>query len=255
MSRFTTWLAERAAARDEAGLTRRLFASDSAGPMVDLAGNDYLGLSRHPRVVAAAVAAAQRHGAGAAASRLVTGTLSIHDELEQALADFMGFPAALAFSTGYHANLAVVSALADADTLIVSDAHVHASMIDACRLARGAVQVVPHNDVGAVDRFLAGRTQQRALVLVETIYSVLGDAAPVAELADVCARQDAVLVADEAHALGVCGPEGRGLLQASGLTDTQHVVGTVTLSKSLGAPGGGVLATPAVREHLVNTAR
>jgi 8-amino-7-oxononanoate synthase len=255
MSSFTDWLAESAAARESSGLTRRLFASDAAGPMIDLAGNDYLGLSRHPRVVAGATGAAARYGAGAGASRLVTGTLTIHDELEHALADFTGFPAALALSTGYHANLAVVSALADADTLIVSDAHVHASMIDACRLSRGTVAVVPHNDVGAVERFLAGRTQPRALVLVETIYSVLGDAAPVDELADVCRRYDAVLVADEAHALGVSGVAGRGLLRDAGLAGLDHVVGTLTLSKSLGAQGGAVLATPAVREHLVNTAR
>jgi 8-amino-7-oxononanoate synthase len=255
MTRFTDWLAGRASAREEAGLTRRLFASDVADPMIDLAGNDYLGLSRHPRVVAGAVAAAQRYGAGAGASRLVTGTLTIHDDLENALADFTGFPAGLAFSTGYHANLAAVSALADADTLIVSDAHVHASMIDACRLSRGTVTVVPHNDVGAVERFLAARTQARAVVLVETIYSVLGDAAPVAELADVCARHDAVLVADEAHAIGVCGRDGRGLLHEAGLAGQDHVVATLTLSKSLGAQGGAVLATGAVREHLVNTAR
>ncbi|MGY2874707.1 8-amino-7-oxononanoate synthase [Marmoricola sp. URHA0025 HA25] len=255
MSEFTRWLDERAAAREEAGLTRRLFASDAGDPMIDLAGNDYLGLSRHPRVVAGAVDAATRHGAGAGASRLVTGTLGVHEDLERELAAFTGFPAALALSTGYHANLAVVSALGDADTLIVSDAHVHASMIDACRLSRGTVQVVPHNDVGAVERFLAGRTQPRAVVLVETIYSVLGDAAPVAELADVCARHDALLVADEAHALGVCGREGRGLLHEAGLAGNDHVVATLTLSKSLGSQGGAVLATPAVREHLVNTAR
>lgn len=255
MTRFTDWLAERAAAREGAGLTRRLFASDSAGPMIDLAGNDYLGLARHPRVVAGAVTAAQRYGAGAGASRLVTGTLTVHEELEESLAVFTGFPTALVLSTGYHANLAAVSALVDADTLIVSDAHVHASMIDACRLSRGAVQVVPHNDVGAVERFLAARSQARAVVLVETIYSVLGDAAPVAELADVCARHDAVLVADEAHALGVCGSGGRGLLHAAGLTGEDHVVATLTLSKSLGSQGGAVLATAAVRDHLVNTAR
>jgi 8-amino-7-oxononanoate synthase len=259
MSRFTEWLAERAATREASGLTRRLFASDAVpgpdGPMIDLAGNDYLGLSRHPRVVTAAVAAAQAYGAGAGASRLVTGTLTVHDELERDLAAFTGFPAALAFSTGYHANLSAVAALADAETLVVSDAHVHASMIDACRLARGQVQVVPHNDVAAVERFLAGRTQPRALVLVETIYSVLGDAAPVAELADVCRRHDAVLVADEAHALGVCGVGGRGLLHAAGLNGEDHVVATLTLSKSLGSQGGGVLATAAVRDHLVNTAR
>jgi 8-amino-7-oxononanoate synthase len=258
MSSFTDWLAERAAAREVAGLTRRLFASDAEdgpGTMIDLAGNDYLGLSRHPRVVDAAAAAARRHGAGAGASRLVTGTLTVHEDLERALADFTGFPEALAFSTGYHANLAVVSALADADTLIVSDAHVHASMIDACRLSRGTVAVVPHNDVGAVERFLSTRTQPRALVLVETIYSVLGDAAPVAELADVCRRHDAVLVADEAHALGVSGVSGRGLLHEAGLGGADHVVATLTLSKSLGSQGGAVLATSAVRQHLVNVAR
>jgi 8-amino-7-oxononanoate synthase len=206
-------------------------------------------------VVDAASDAARRHGAGAGASRLVTGTLTVHEDLERALADFTGFPEALVLSTGYHANLATVSALADADTLIVSDAHVHASMIDACRLSRGTVAVVPHNDVGAVERFLAGRTQPRALVLVETIYSVLGDAAPVAELADVCRRHDAVLVADEAHALGVSGLNGRGLLHEAGLGGADHVVATLTLSKSLGSQGGAVLATAAVREHLVNVAR
>jgi 8-amino-7-oxononanoate synthase len=255
VTRFTEWLAESARAREGAGLTRRLFASDEAGPMIDLAGNDYLGLSHEPRVVAAAVAAAEKYGAGATASRLVTGTLSVHEDLERDLAAFTGFPAAHAFSTGYHANLSAVAALADADTLIVSDAHVHASMIDATRLARGAVQVVPHNDVGAVERFLAARVQARAVVLVETIYSVLGDAAPVAELADICARHDAVLVADEAHALGVCGAGGRGLLHAAGLAGADHVVATLTLSKSLGSQGGAVLATAAVRDHLVNTAR
>jgi 8-amino-7-oxononanoate synthase len=255
MTRFTDWLADRAGAREEAGLARRLFASDATGPLIDLAGNDYLGLSSDPRVVAGAVSAAQRYGAGAGASRLVTGTLTIHDELEHALADFTGFPAALAFSTGYHANLAAVSALADGDTLVVSDAHVHASMIDACRLSRGAVAVAPHNDVGAVERFLAGRTQARAVVLVETIYSVLGDAAPIAELADLCERHEAVLLADEAHAIGVCGQGGRGLLHDAGLAGRDHVVATLTLSKSLGAQGGAVLATPAVRDHLVNTAR
>ncbi|MCW2783953.1 MAG: 8-amino-7-oxononanoate synthase [Marmoricola sp.] len=254
-SRFEDWLGERATAREQAGLVRRLFASDTAGPMLDLAGNDYLGLARDPRVVAAAAKAAEEYGAGAGASRLVTGTLSVHDQLEAALAAFTGFPSALVLSTGYHANLATVAALADVDTLIVSDAHVHASMIDACRLSRGTVRVVPHNDVTAVEHALAERSQPRALVLVESIYSVLGDAAPLAALAEVCARHEAVLVADEAHALGVCGPGGRGLLYEAGLAGQPHVIATITLSKSLGAQGGAVLATEAVRDHLVNTAR
>jgi 8-amino-7-oxononanoate synthase len=253
-SSFTAWLASQAADRAERGLTRRLVHSD-AEPLLDLAGNDYLGLARDPRVVAGAVAAAQSYGAGAGASRLVSGTLTIHTELEQQVAAFTGFPAALAFSTGYHANLSVVQALADPDTLVVSDAHVHASLIDACRLSRAVVTVTPHNDVAAVARALAGRRQRRALVLAETIYSVLGDAAPIAELAEAAAAGDAVLIADEAHALGVAGPGGRGLLAAHGLAGQPDVVATGTLSKSFGSQGGLVLGLPAVREHLVNRAR
>jgi 8-amino-7-oxononanoate synthase len=253
-SSFPAWLAEQATDRAERGLARQLAHADEQR-LLDLAGNDYLGLARDPRVVAGAVAAAQAYGAGAGASRLVSGTLSIHTELEQAMAAFAGFPAALAFSTGYHANLSVVQALADSDTLIVSDAHIHASMIDACRLARATVTVTPHNDVAAVARALAGRSQRRALVLVETIYSVLGDAAPLAELAELVAANDAVLIADEAHALGVAGPGGRGLLAANGLAGRRDVVATGTLSKSFGSQGGLALGSAAVREHLVNRAR
>jgi len=253
-SSFPAWLAAQAADRASRGVTRQLVHSDSER-LLDLAGNDYLGLARDPRVVAGAVEAARSYGAGASASRLVSGTLSIHTELEREMAAFTGFPAALAFSTGYHANLSVVQALADSDTLIVSDAHIHASLIDACRLSRAAVTVTAHNDVAAVARALAGRSQHRALVLAETIYSVLGDAAPVAELAELVAASDAVLIADEAHALGVAGPGGSGLLAAHGLTGRPDVVATGTLSKSFGSQGGLVLGLPALREHLVNRAR
>jgi 8-amino-7-oxononanoate synthase len=254
-SSFQNWLAAQAADREERGLTRRLAESDRGEPLLDLAGNDYLGLARDSRVVAGAVAAAHAYGAGATASRLVSGTLSIHTRLEQAVAAFTGFGSALVFSSGYHANLSVVQALTDHDTLVVSDEHVHASMIDACRLARATVTVTPHNDIAALRRVLAGRSQRRALVLVETIYSVLGDAAPVAELAALAAAHDAVLIGDEAHALGVAGPGGRGLLAAHGLAGRPEVVATATLSKSLGAQGGLVLGLPAVREHLINRAR
>lgn len=254
MTSFEDWLARQAAVREQHGLTRRLFASDEQ-QLLDLAGNDYLGLSRHPEVTAAAAEAAQQYGAGAGASRLVTGTLSVHDRLESRLAEFTGFASALAASTGYHANLAAVTALSDADTLIVSDAHVHASLIDACRLSRAEKVVVPHNDVEAVEQALAARSQPRALVVVESIYSVLGDAAPLTGLAAACARHDAVLLVDEAHGLGVAGHGGRGLVHEAGLAGAPHVVVTLTLSKALGSQGGAVLGTPAVREHLVNTAR
>jgi 8-amino-7-oxononanoate synthase len=255
VSAFDSWLAEQARRRDEAGLTRRLIESDRGAPVLDLAGNDYLGLTRDPRVVASAIAAIERHGTGATASRLVSGTLALHTELERSLAAFTGFPSALVFSTGYHANLSVVSALADRETLVVSDAHVHASLVDACRLSRAAVTVTPHSDVAAVAAALAERSQARALVLVETIYSVLGDPAPLTELAGACARHGAILVADEAHAIGVAGPGGRGLVFDAGLGDRTDVVATATLSKSLAAQGGAVLCSSAVRDHLINRAR
>ena len=182
MSAHADWLRVQARQREAAGLARTLHARGPGDEPVDLAGNDYLGLSRHPRVTAAAADAARVWGAGAAASRLVTGTLELHGELERRLATFCGAPAALVLSTGYHANLAALTALADPDTLIVSDAHVHASLVDGCRLARGSVRVVPHADVDSVRSALADRTQTRALVVAESIYSVLGDAAPLTEL-------------------------------------------------------------------------
>ncbi|MCW2830610.1 MAG: 8-amino-7-oxononanoate synthase [Aeromicrobium sp.] len=252
--RLETWLADAAAARERAGLTRRLAPRGPQSELLDLAGNAYLGLCLDPRVTRAAAQAALDWGAGAGASRLVTGTLSLHTGLEDALASFTGQPAALVFSTGYHANLSVVTSLADADTLIVSDAHVHASLVDACRLAKAPRTVVRHVDLEAVEHALAGRSQSRALVLVESIYSVLGDAAPLVELAELCARHDATLLVDEAHGIGVAG-RGRGLVHELGLAGLPHVLVTMTLSKALGSQGGAVLGGRAVIDHLVNCAR
>jgi 8-amino-7-oxononanoate synthase len=249
------WLEQEAARRREAGLWRTLRPRPPYPDVVDLAGNDYLGLAADPRVAEAAARAARTWGAGAAASRLVTGTLHLHETLERDLARFCGQPAALVFSTGYQANLGAVTALADTDTLIVSDAHVHASLVDACRLARGRVQVVPHNDLDAVADALTTRAEARALVLCESIYSVLGDAAPLVALTGLCRRYDATLVVDEAHALGVAGHAGEGMVAAHGLAGAPDVVVTVTLSKALGAQGGAVLGSTALVEHLVNGAR
>jgi len=246
------WLAAERRHRDEAGLTRVLHPRRHDEDVVDLAGNDYLGLSRHPLVRQAAAEAALRWGAGAGASRLVTGTLALHAELEEALAGLMRQPAALVFSTGYHANLGVVSALAGRDAHVVSDAHVHASLIDAVRLSRAGLTVVPHNDVDAVRTALSSRPETRQLVLAESVYSVLGDPAPLRELAEECRRHEALLLVDEAHGLGVHGP---GLVAATGLAGMPHVLVTATLSKALGSQGGAVLGPRAVVDHLVNRAR
>ncbi|GAB3668737.1 8-amino-7-oxononanoate synthase [Nocardioides korecus] len=255
MSRWEQWFAEQATERAAAGLARTLRPRGPDDDVIDLAGNDYLGLSRHPAVTAAAAQAALLWGAGSGASRLVTGTLALHTTLEEELASFLGMPAALAMSTGYQANLAVVTALADPDTLVVSDAHIHASLIDAARLSHARIAVVPHNDVAAVDTALAADRGRRALVLAESVCSVLGDAAPLLELAEVCAAHDALLVVDEAHGLGVAGSNGHGLVRDLGLAGHPHLVLTATLSKSLGAQGGAVLGTPALIDHLVNHAR
>jgi 8-amino-7-oxononanoate synthase len=222
------------------------------GATTDLAGNEYLGLSRDPAVVEAAAAAARRWGAGAGASRLVTGTLELHAQLERELAAYLGQPEALVFSTGYHANLAVVAALGGRDSLVVSDAHVHASLVDAVRLSRSTLEIAPHQDVAAVERALSAAGERRTLVLAESVYSVLGDEAPLAALAEVCERYDALLVVDEAHGLGVRGP---GVVSERGLAGLPHVLVTATLSKALGSQGGAVLGPQPVVDHLVNRGR
>ena len=249
--RWAEWLAGQAETRRAAGLERTLRSRAAGDDLVDLAGNDYLGLAHHPDVVAAAADAARTWGAGAGASRLVTGTLRLHADLEAALADYLGQPSALVFSTGYQANLAAVAALADRETLVISDAHIHASLVDAVRLSRARLTVVAHNDVAAVRTALAHH-DGRAMVLAESVYSVLGDAAPLPELAAACADADALLLVDEAHGLGVHGP---GLVANAGLAGRSHVLVTATLSKALGSQGGVVLGPEIVRQHLVNRGR
>ncbi|WP_372733970.1 8-amino-7-oxononanoate synthase [Nocardioides sp.] len=249
---WSQWLAQQAVRRDDAGLRRSLTPRGPRDGLIDLAGNDYLGLSQDPAVIAAAAAAAQHWGAGAGASRLVTGTLDLHVDLERALAAYTGQPAALVTGSGYAANLAVVTALADRECLIVSDAHIHASLVDAARLSRAEIAVIPHSDVAACRRALEGANGRRALVLAESIYSVLGDEGPLVDLAQVCQEFGALLIVDEAHGLGVHGP---GVVQRLGLAGHPNLVVTLTLSKSLGSQGGAVLGPPELIDHLVNTAR
>ncbi|MGW3469945.1 8-amino-7-oxononanoate synthase [Saccharopolyspora sp. NPDC000995] len=255
MNTWAEWFAEQRVVREDSGLQRTLRPRAADDDVIDLANNDYLGLSSHPEVRRASADAALTWGAGAGASRLVTGTTTLHADLERELAQFTGREAALVFSTGYHANLSAVTVLADKQSLIVSDAHVHASLIDAARLSRAAIEVVPHNDVAAVRAALVAAGGRPAIVLTESVFSVLGDAAPLAGLAAACADHDALLVVDEAHGLGVVGYGGRGLVHAHGMADHPHVVMTATLSKSLGAMGGVVLGSAALIDHLTNRAR
>ncbi|CDR04444.1 8-amino-7-oxononanoate synthase [Streptomyces iranensis] len=258
------WIDAQRERRDRAGLMRRLSPRPADSPLLDLASNDYLGLARHPEVTAAAAAAAHRWGAGSTGSRLVTGSTELHTTLERELAEFCGFEAALVFSSGYAANLAAVSALSGRDAMVVSDADNHASLIDGCRLSRAEIAVVPHADPDAVRKALdaaeaaegdAGEARRRALVVSDAVFSVDGDAAPLAALAGASRQYGAALVVDEAHGLGVLGEGGRGAVHEAGLAGAPDVVVTATLSKSLGSQGGAVLGPARVIGHLVNSAR
>ena len=244
-----------AATRTAAGLRRQLRPRPAVGSLLDLASNDYLGLARDTRVIRAAAEAARIWGAGSTGSRLVTGSTELHAELELALADFLGTEAALVCSSGYLANLAAVATLSGPGTLVVSDQANHASIVDACRLSRARVVVTPHGDLAAIERALADRPEDTSLVVTDAVFSVDGDLAALPELHRTARRHGALLVVDEAHALGVVGAGGRGCAHLAGLTGEPDVVLTVTLSKSLGAQGGAVLGAPEVVAHLVDSAR
>lgn len=245
-----------AAERDAAGLRRRLHPRTAEHDgLIDLASNDYLGLSRDPRLVEGAIRAAREWGVGSSGSRLVTGTTELHAALDARLAEFVGAPAGLVFSSGYLANLGAVAGLSGPGALVVSDQVNHASIVDACRLSRARVVITPHRDVAAVEAALAERDEDHALVVTDAVFSVDGDLAPLRELHAVVRRYGALLVIDEAHALGVVGPLGQGAAREAGIAGEPDVVLTLTLSKSLATQGGAVLAAPEVIETLVDTGR
>jgi 8-amino-7-oxononanoate synthase len=245
-----------AAARESAGLHRTLRprGPDHDG-LLDLASNDYLSLSRDPRLIEAAVRAVREWGTGAAGSRLVTGTTELHTELDRRLAEFTGAAGALVFSSGYMANLAAITTLAGPGTLVVSERLNHASLIDGCRLTRARVAVTPHRDVAAVESALAGRDEENAVVVTDAVFSVDGDLAPLRELHAAVRRHRALLVVDEAHALGVVGDHGRGAAHAAGLAAEPDVVRTFALSKAIGAQGGALAGAPEIIDAAVDTGR
>lgn len=249
------WLADVERRRRAAGLRRELRVRPAVGTELDLASNDYLGLSQHPQVLDGGIAALRTWGAGAGGSRLVTGNTELHEEFESAIADFMGAESALVFSSGYTANLGAVVALSGPGSLLVSDAYSHASLVDACRLSRARVVVTPHNDVASIETALVSRSEERAVVITDSVFSTDGAMAPLRELHEVCRRHGALLIVDEAHGLGVRGDGGRGLVHEVGLAGAPNVVVTTTLSKSLGSQGGVVLGPPQVRAHLIDAAR
>lgn len=225
----------------------------SGEPRLSFSSNDYLGLADHPALATAATAAAARDGFGASASRLVSGDLPAHRQLEQALARFFGRQAALVFPTGYQTNIGVLTALAGPDDVIVSDALNHASIIDGCRLSRARIAVYPHGDADVAAQLLdQARGARRRLLVTESLFSMNGDGAPLTRLAQAAKSHDAILIVDEAHAVGVLGPRGRGLCAEAGL-EPDVLIGT--LGKALATAGGFAAGSRVLRDLLVNRAR
>lgn len=225
-------------------------------PVVLLCSNNYLGLATHPRVRQAAAQAALALGAGAGASRLVSGTMSVHNELEHALAEFEGTEACVLFGSGYLANMGVIGALAGNGDLVFSDALNHASIVDGCRLSRAQVLVYRHLDLEHLEHLLAEHRggERRRLIVTDSVFSMDGDLAPLAQLAQLARRYRARLVVDEAHATGALGPGGRGAVAAAGLEgEVDAIVGT--LGKALGSYGAYVCASAEMVRYLLNVAR
>jgi len=246
---------------EQLGLLRQLRCLNGVqGRVVDLDGrtvlnfssNNYLGLAGSDELRRGMAKAIGRAGVGAGASRLIAGNMAEHEALEADLARFHGTEAALVFNSGYHANIGVIQALAGPEDEVFSDELNHASLIDGCRLSRAKVSVYPHRDVATLGRQLAASGARRKIVVTDALFSMDGDPAPVAALADLCARDGALLVVDEAHAVGVIGPSGRGVCAASGVIPAA-LVGT--MGKGLGVFGAYVAGERRLVRYLVNRAR
>jgi 8-amino-7-oxononanoate synthase len=222
-------------------------------PLLDLASNDYLGLSHHPAVRSAAAAELEASGLGAGASRLVCGTRPVHLALEAALANWLGRERVLLFPSGFQANLAAVSALADRHSLVIADRLIHHSLLAGVQGCGARLRRFAHNDLADLERRLASARRERPtgrlLVLCESLYSMEGTSPALADLAALCARHNAPLLVDEAHALGVLGPGGRGL--AHGLPEVALVSGT--FGKAFGSGGAFLAADEPVGEWLLQS--
>lgn len=258
-----TDVAERLEELRDRGLYRRLrLVGGPQGPRVTLDGrevlllcsNDYLGLAAHPRVREAAAEAALRWGAGAGASRLISGTMEPHRLLEAKLAAFKGYRSALLFGSGYLANTGTIAALAGRGEVVFSDELNHASIVDGCRLARAETFVYRHADVEHLAWGLRRAGERAALIVTDGLFSMDGDVAPLAELSELARRHGCRLMVDEAHATGALGPGGRGSVAAAGLAEEVDVV-VGTLGKALGSYGAYVCAGGELTEYLVNSAR
>jgi 8-amino-7-oxononanoate synthase len=256
-------LGDQLAELERGGLRRRLRTVEGPqGPRVLLDGrpvlllcsNNYLGLADDPRLRQAAAEAATRWGTGAAASRLVSGNMALHEELERRLAELKGAEAALLFGSGYLANSGTIAALAGEGELVLSDELNHASIVDGCRLARAAKFVYRHCDLEHLEWGLRNVAGRPALIVTDGVFSMDGDVAPLAELLELARRHGARLMVDEAHATGALGPGGRGAVAAAGLSGEVDVI-VGTLGKALGSYGAYVCGSRELADYLLNSAR
>ena len=275
MSDFQRELQNRLTAIRDQGLYRELRRVDSPqGPRIEVAGrtlinfssNDYLGLAGHPALKEAAIKAVERFGVGSGASRLICGSLSPHHELEEALAAFKGTEATLSFSSGYATAVGTICALLGKDDIIITDKLIHACIVDAARLCGAKLRIFAHNDLNDLEDILkwADRTrnaergvrnnQPSVLVVTESVFSMDGDHAPLAEMVALKEKHGAWLMVDEAHATGLYGENRRGLAEALGVSDRIEIQ-MGTLGKALGASGGYICGSRALVDFLINRAR
>lgn len=228
--------------------------------LLNLASNDYLGLSTHPKLIDAAIKATRQFGVGSGASRLVAGTSPLHQHVEERFAAFKHAPACLLLPTGYTANLAVLTTLAGPGDCVVLDKLVHASLIDAARASGAEVRTFPHLNLQRAEQLLQRHTTGRRLLVTDSVFSMDGDCADLPAFCDLSDRTNAVLIVDEAHGTGVLGDDGSGLASAQGVADRVYTAGAggvviSTASKALGSLGGLITASRPVIDLILNKAR
>ncbi len=260
--RAEEWIGKELARLETAKLDRRLVSYPGVGGWIEMEGrrvmnlssNDYLDLAYHPEVRAASRDFLERYGCGATASRLVSGTLAAHEELEEALAAHKGRPAALVFGSGFLANIGAIPALVGRGDSVIADKLVHASIIDAIVLSRANFYRFRHNDLDHLRSLLDRPAEGRRLVVTESVFSMDGDLAPLTEIVSLAVDHGAMVMVDEAHATGVFGSSGGGLIRECGLEESVNV-SMGTLSKALGGYGGFIACSNDLKKLLVNRAR
>ena len=264
---FTDFIEQELSRLKDAGLYRHMpLIQGPQEPKVKINGkdvillcsNNYLGLANHPKVKEASISAIEKYGFGSGASRLVSGNMKLHEELEQRLARFKGTEAALVFNSGYHANIGIIPALASRGNLIFSDKLNHASIVDACILSRARLIRYPHKDMDALEKLLKKNspltTHHSPLIITDGIFSMDGDIAPLKELSELADKYNCMLMIDDAHATGVLGESGKGTMEYFGI-DNPNIIQMGTLGKALGCFGAYIVGSRKLIDYLINKAR